>query len=185
MKVHFVSTVDGPKQLHRRTTDEIKRLGHELITEHYLMRKLDEINHESLEESQEYVSKLKSWMRDADVVVFDTSKPDISVGYEIAIAMSLHKQSIVLYHEHSEVPHALKGIQTYKLQLLKYSDSDLETVIGDALSIASEELNIRFNLIMSSQLNADLERVSHERGLHKSSFVRKLIKDYVNKNPLD
>jgi hypothetical protein len=182
MKVLFVTAVDGLRYYHKRIVDHVIKRGDELVTDHYLSRKISEIKDETEQDSEEYIRKFRRWLRDSDVVIFETSRPDISVGYEIAIALSMLKQTIVMYHKKvGHIPHGLKGIHSEKFQLVEYDEYSLESSLDCSLEMAHEDLSIRFNFIISSQMNNFLEDASKTERINKSTLLRRLVLNYSNK----
>lgn len=179
MKVHFVSALNGPTNDYKAIVKVVTEKKHSLITDHYLCRKLEDVNQESASESEKYIRNVRKWMTAADLVIVETTKPDVSLGYEIAVALSMHKQTAVIYNRNvGHIPSALKGIHSDKFQLCSYELVDLKQVISDVLDFAENNLPVRFNLFISSQQNAELEQICENEGVSKASVVRKLIQDH-------
>lgn len=184
MKIHFMTAVDGNHEDYRKITDALIEAGHELVTDHYLNRTLDEIHDESPEESEKYAKKTRSWMRRADVIVFETTRPDVSVGYELAQAMNYMKPVIVFYRKASNsVPHSLKGVQSEKMQIFAYDDNNLEELLESSIAYAHEAVDVRFNFFISPSISQYLDWISKEKRIPRSVYLRNLIEKDMESNP--
>lgn len=176
MRVHFMSAVDGDKDLFAKITATIDSLGHELVTNHYLERKVEDIKLESSSESELYAKKVHKWIRKADVVIFETTKPDVSVGFELALALNMMKPVIVLYHKDNGIrPFSLQGISTDKLQLLSYDENTLVETLTLALEYALETSDVRFNFFISPSIGVYLDWISKYKKIPRSVYLRSLI----------
>ncbi len=183
MKIHFVAAVDGNIDDYTRIVRIIEKKNHELITNHYLERKLDEIVSESSAESELYAKKSQLWMKKADVVVFESTKSDASVGYELAVALNLLKPVIVLFHENKGIPpHSLKGVSSEKLQILGYDDETLSEMLELALEHASEISDVRFNFFISPTIGTYLDWISKNKKIPRSVYLRNLIERDMEDN---
>lgn len=183
MKIHFVVAVDGNKHDHESIAKTIEKLGHELVTEHFLTRKLEEIVKESPAESELYAKKAQTWIKKADIVLFETTKPDVSVGYEVALALNMMKPVIVLYNEESGYPpHSLKGYNLEKLQVLGYNAHTLPEILELALEHASESADVRFNFFISPKIGSYLDWISKNKKIPRSVYLRKLIEHDMEDN---
>ncbi len=183
MKVHFMTAVDGNSQDFKKIVSTIEKLGHELVTKHYLERKIDEIIKESPAESELYAKKAQSWIKKADILIFETTKPDVSVGYEVALALNMLKPVIVLYNEELGLPpHSLKGYNLEKLQVLGYNNHTLEEILELALEHASDSADVRFNFFISPKIGNYLDWISRRKKIPRSVYLRRLIDNDMQMN---
>lgn len=182
MLVHFASLVDGNQKHYKDITNKIVKLGHTLVTKHYLSRTIPEIENETPEESQKFHSKFISWMKKADVIVYEMTKQDINAGYEISHALSMNKPVIMLYEKNKcKTPYVFKGIKSEMLQIIEYEINDIEYYLREALDLAAELLNVRYNLFITARQNHFLCYLSEKKMLSKSSVVRRLINEAMIK----
>jgi len=182
MKVHFNAPLNGKKSDYQRIVTKINDLGYELVTNHVLERDITQVESETEEESELQSKKLASWIKNADIVVFDTSAPEVSLGYEIALALNMSKPVIVLYRKELSTPHGLKGIKSDKLQLVSYNDTTLEEMLEYALDYAEEATDIRFNFFVTPTISAYLDWIARERKLPRSVYLRRLIENDMGDN---
>ncbi len=181
MKIHFTAALRGKKEDYKKIIKKIKNLGYEIVTEHILERKIEEVEKESPKEAKEYSKKMQRWIKQADIVVSEVSKSDVSVGYEITIALNLGKPVVLLHREEQE-PHALKGLNINRLIVFSYNDRTMDEVIETALREAEEQMDVRFNFFISPQIAAYLDWISKEKRVPRAVFLRRLIKEHMRNN---
>lgn len=176
MYIHFACLVDGNQQYFQRIVNEISKLGHTLVTYHYLKRTIKEIENESPEESQDFHTKFISWMKKSDIIVYEITKNDINAGYEVSHALSMNKPVIILYEKGKcQIPYVFKGIESDLLQMVEYEIEEIDYYISEAITYATKSLNVRYNLFLTPRQNYFLDRIAKRRLLSKSSIIRDLI----------
>lgn len=172
MKVHFFADLEGNKQDFQKIIDLIRKFGYELITDHYVRQRYEEVKKERPEETQLYVQKMHKWIRDTDIIVVETTKLGLGVGFETAVALQAGKPVIVLYKPNEDnTPFVLRGSEIERLQLLQYTNDTLEETLKIALELASEQVETRFTMILPSDINSYLKEVDN-----RSEYIRKLIR---------
>jgi len=178
MKVHLMAAIDGSKDDYRKIIHAIEKSGHSLVTNHLLDRKIEDIENESADEAELAAKKIQQWIKKADVIIYEVTKPDVSIGFEVASALHLGKPVVVLYRsDNGSVPHGLKGISSDKLQVLSYDHNTLEELIKLSLEYAQETNDTRFNFFISPNLSHYLDWVSQTMKIPRSVYLRKLIED--------
>ncbi len=183
MKIHFSAAVDGDQVRYAQIVKIIQDLGHTLITDHYLVTTIENIKRQNGEEGDQYLRNVQKWNTLADIVVFEVSKSDISTGYEIGFALQLQKQVVVLVGDDQPTfPHTLKTLNNLNLQIIEYNSKNLKFAIEQAIDYANSCKNIRFNFMLSSELNAYLTLISEKKKSTKSEFLRSLLIGYRNKH---
>ena len=138
---------------------------------------LDEEGHEGY--VKEY-SRILNTIREADVMVFESSYPSLGAGYMIQKSLEMNKPVLVLYFK-GNIPTFLAGIQDEKFQLVEYTEKNLESKIKDAIEKAKSLADKRFNFFISPSLLTYLNQAAKEQGVTKSTFIRNLINDYRRK----
>jgi len=117
------------------------------------------------------------------VIVFEASKPDVSLGYEVASALHLGKPVIVLYRANTgAVPHGLKGINSDKLQVDSYDEETLPELLKVAIDYAQDVSDIRFNFFISPSLSNYLDWISQTKKCPALYTCEKLIERDMEKN---
>lgn len=176
MKIHFIALVDGDQNNYRKIVDGIKKLGHQLVTEHYLTRKISDILNETENESNQYRKNRARWMNEADIVMLEGTKQDINLGIEMAEAISLFKPVILFYKEkESSIPFSLKSENRTKVVIVDYNDKNMFQQLTLALDFAKVELDVRYNIMLPANLLHFLDQESKESKTSKAAIIRNLI----------
>lgn len=182
-KVHFMAPAMGNRADYQRIYALIQSLGYTLITDHILKRTIDEITRETEAEARKMTRQLHDWIREADIVVYEVSVPDVSVGYEVGIAFTDFIPVILLYRQGTGVvPQGLKGLNNELLQLLPYSDTDLPTLLKDALSFACEQTERRIYLSFPHAHLRYLNWIERRNKTPLATYVRSLVEDDMRDN---
>jgi hypothetical protein len=183
MKIHLMGPIDGNKSDYAKIIEIVESLGHEMVTRHVLERKMAEVEKETPQEAALAAKKIQQWIKTAEVVIFEASKPDVSLGYEVATALHLGKPAIVLYRANSgSVPHGLKGINSDKLQVDSYDDDTLAELLKVAVEYAQDVSDIRFNFFISPSLSNYLDWISQNKKVPRSVYLRELIERDMERN---
>lgn len=183
MKVHFIGDLSGNKADYERIVSLVKKSGHDLVTDHSIKRSLKDLEKETPEDAELYAKKMNQWMKQADCVVVETTVPMLGAGYEIAVALQLGKPVIVLYRPGVDnTPHVLKGMQSEKLQVSAYNDTNIEEVISLSLEYAAEQVDTRFNFFVSPAIVNYLDWVSKKKRIPRAVYLRRLIENEMKEN---
>ena len=181
MKIYFTTSARGDKELLESSLlihSTLEKLGHQLSD--YFLDDMDKekIYSSNDEEKQgRYLSSL-SHVKNADVVVLEVSTHSLTMGYLLNFSLS-HSKPIILLHKRDCRPVFAEGIESSKLQIWEYSNSDILLVLEEALETAKNDKIIRFNLIIKPEHFHFLQEKSKETGLSKSSIIRQLIQNQI------
>ena len=128
-----------------------------------------------------YRSMLKD-MDKADFCVFEASYPStLHIGHEITLAMEKNKPVIVLYIKDHE-PILFKGIDDRKIRWIEYNDTNLESLLNNAIEESKKEIDVRFNFFVSPKILVYLDWVAKKRMVPRSVFLRDLIDKEMKKD---
>lgn len=178
-----MGAIDGNQKRYKQIIDLIEELGHSVLTKHSITSNIDDIRSETPAEAELAAKKIQSWIKKADIVIYEVTRPDISIGYEISTALATQKPVIVLYESGvGEPPHGLKGIQIEKLQVLEYSDKTVKEALQLALEYASDTSDVRFNFFISPTIGVYLDWISKNKKVPRSVFLRDLIQKDMESN---
>ncbi len=180
MKAHFIGAVDGNKDDYRMIINYIRDEGWDVITEHSIERNISDIQKETSQEAEEYSRKMTSWIKEADVVVVETTKAVLGAGFELATSLSLGKPTIALYRPVvGDQPHVLKGLDSEKLQVISYSSETLQDSLRQALKFAIETQDTRFNFFISPKHQHYLDWIAKNKRIPRSVFLRRMIEQHI------
>ena len=182
MKVHFFGSLTGNKENYRKIIKALKELGHSVITEHSVSRKIQDITNETPEESEQYVKKMTMWMKKAETIVVEVSEPDLGTGYELAIAQSYDKPIVALYTEDKDINVLIGQAEiSDRMQAIEYDPSNLKKILKRALDDAKDQMDVRFNFFVSPKIVRFLDWVSKKRKMPRAVYLRRLIEADMKK----
>lgn len=178
MKVVFVASHSQGSEL----GEFYKRINKLLDDRGYIVYSGTLFNEKKHSEYLEDQKKREEWykesiakVREADVVVVETSYPSTAnVGHELTYALDLGKPVIALYKSGRD-PFFLRGRVDDKLTILPYTTYDLEQVLSNAFDYALATQDVRFNFFISPQIGRYLDWVAQKRRIPRAVFLRKLI----------
>lgn len=186
MKVFFTASQRGRKEYGKYydlIASSIKELNLILLDDDILhpqpkefYNKL-EYNHDA--NVKFYQTKLKN-LEQSDINILEISAHSLSIGFVIEKSLELNKPTIVLYYKDFN-PLLLMGNEDEKLILKSYTEKNLKKVLEEAIAIAKERRDKRFNFFISPKLLNYLEETSKKQGITKSKFIRNLILENMRK----
>lgn len=116
-------------------------------------------------------------IKSADILIIETSIHSLTMGFYVKMALDLDKP-VILLHQPSVKPFYFSAIQNDRLQIVEYTVHNIDNVIRDAIEYAKDSLDIRFNLMINSEINEYLKWASKKTHVARSSFVRNLILEH-------
>ena len=187
MKIHFFGSLsgneigDGGKTNYERIVEAIENLGHKIVTKHYVIKKVSEVLQETSKQHEDYFRNMLNWIKNADIVVAEVTKPEIGTGYEVSLAVNyLNKPLIALYTQGKFSPIFI-GQSSDKVQHLEYNSQNVESVIRLALDDAKDQMDVRFNFFISPKIGAYLDWMSKNKKTPRAVYLRKLIEEDMAK----
>lgn len=185
MLVHFVgSRYEISKNIDhlRQVVEIIKREGHVLADDW-----VDEtLVHQSEKEFKDtdwsllYKDSVEAISR-ADAVIAETSTPSFSVGYQVALAVSMKKPILVLNREGVEKSFFASGIEA-GIDYRKYTNSDVDATVTEFLKnndIGTKDM--RFNFFIDRPIYNYLRWAALKTGKTKAEILRELVKNEIEK----
>ena len=177
MKIFFGVSLRAAKKFkvhYAKIFDLIHKLGHINLNELPVIENPDSFYTMNESEIKQTHIRLSLKIKQADVIIIETTTHSLTMGYYVKMALDLDKPVIILYQKNSK-PYYFSGIENDKLQLVEYSLDNLKDVLSFALNYAKENLDIRFNLFIASELNEYLKWAAGKQHMARSNFVRNLI----------
>ena len=95
-KIYFCGSIRGGRNdadLYRKIIDRIKMLGNTVLTEHIASPEVFGL--ERNQTDNEIWEQDMAWLRQSDMVIAECSTPSLGVGYELAEAKYLSKETYV------------------------------------------------------------------------------------------
>jgi len=187
MKIHFFGSLTGNQMKvgditnYQRIVSAIEDLGYEIITKHSIDKKLEEVKHETIEQHQVYVKNMMKWMKMADIIVCEVTKPEIGTGFELAVALNMGKPIIALYTDGQDTP-ILAGSLSDKIQHVEYDVDNLKQTLRMSLDEAKDQADVRFNFFVSPQIVNYLDWIAKQKKMPRAVYLRRLIEKDMDKN---
>lgn len=181
MLVHLVGSryeiADNIDHL-RQLVAIIQREGHVLaddwVEESYKSQKIEGKDFKDTDWSLLYKDSVEAINR-ADVVVAETSTASFSVGYQVALAVSMKKPILVLNREGVEKSFFASGIEA-GIEYKKYTNEDVDETLTTFLrdnDISTKDM--RFNFFIDRAIYNYLRWSALKTGKTKAEILRELV----------
>ncbi|OGK13886.1 hypothetical protein A3A93_05905 [Candidatus Roizmanbacteria bacterium RIFCSPLOWO2_01_FULL_38_12] len=189
MKVFYTATYQGEDEFgkfYKAIYDEVKRLGYEQLDDDAIkMNYIDYVKWMKKGRSAQLnnYEKKMNFIKKADICILETSAHSLGLGFMVQKSLEMGKPTIVLYYK-DNVPYFLQGAEDEKLIVKSYDEKNYKKVLKNALSLAREKRDKRFNFFLSPKLLGYLEDVSNAQGVTKSKILRDLIVEHMRKRSI-
>ncbi len=190
MKVFFTAPQRGKKDLgeyYKKILATVKDAGYTSLDDSVINISNEDFykNFEGMEkvEHEKFYNKILDILRKADINIFECSFPSLGIGYQITKSLEYGKPTIVLYFENVPSHLFFAGADDEKLIIRSYTEKSLRKTIKEALEVARERRDKRFNFFISPKLLEYLEKASNSEGITKSKFIRNLIVNKMRNQP--
>lgn len=139
---------------------------------------------ESIDYEVKKFKEMEKAIREADIVLIEASYTIRRSGFEIARALDEKKFVITLTDKKVKPnsPGILVGNPARNYTHKSYTKESINQVLDEALEQAKENLDTKFILIISPEIDKYLEWASAERRMHKAQVVREAIENMMNKD---
>ncbi|GEO63492.1 nucleoside 2-deoxyribosyltransferase [Companilactobacillus nantensis] len=116
MKIYFAASIRGGRddvKIYKELIDFLNQ-DNQVLTEHIGNGNLS-VTSQSQSDDKYIRDRDINWMKEADLVVAETSNPSLGVGYELAYAEKLHKPVIILHNStKSQLSAMINGTDYFK-----------------------------------------------------------------------
>ncbi len=139
---------------------------------------------ENVDSMVKMFKQMEKAIREADIVLVESTYPVRRSGFEMARAIEEKKPIIALYDSSqvSSTPGILLGNKSKYFSHREYNSNSIDQVIEEAIEDARKHLDTKFILIISPQIDKYLEWASQERRLHKAQIVRDAIEKQMEED---
>ncbi|MEI6690835.1 MAG: hypothetical protein WCL07_03755 [bacterium] len=180
MKIYFTGSLhnhDINKLVYQNIIDILKKMGHDIKSDHIMSAGAVDIDRQSSIEKGAYYDSLNKWIAASELVVCEVSYPStINIGHEVSLALDKGKPVVGLYQK-GRAPGVLQGIKSEKFILLEYENDNLEDIIKYGVDEATSQADVRFNFFISPQIGRYLDWMSQGKRIPRAVYLRKLIED--------
>ncbi|MFC6176683.1 nucleoside 2-deoxyribosyltransferase [Companilactobacillus huachuanensis] len=136
MKIYFAASIRGGRddvKIYKQLIDFLKQ-DNQVLTEHIWDYSLSVAGQK---QDDSYIRNRDiAWLKEADLVVAETSNPSLGVGYELGYAERLHKPVIILHNsKNSQLSAMINGTDYFK-DIFEYS------TVAEAIEILKRVLKL-------------------------------------------
>lgn len=184
MKVYFTASLRGKnnKDLdYSRIFKIIKDLGHQHVDELILSADAGKFYQGGHQDQAELYRNALENIKNSDLIVLEVSVPSLSMGFLLVKALEASKPVIALY-KNDYAPYFALGIDDDRLQVIDYTEENLEIELKSAIEIAQEKTDVRFNFFISPAIGRYLDWISKIKKIPRSVYLRALIEKEMNNN---
>lgn len=185
MKVCFAcstSEIGTHKDAYRRICALIKEMGHTL-TRDWLEEAIRIVENKAVNtlDREEVYNKVLGSILAADVMIIEGTVTSFSVGHQVTLALSKNKPTLFLMKKSLGKKNGkskdsfLKGITSPLLTVAEYDDSNLADILNDFLNNNGGRPVVKFNIVLTKEIENYLNWASFTHKLNKSEFIRNLI----------
>lgn len=189
MKVHFAASTSKINELGEQYSTICtltKKMGH-TITRDWLPEAIKLINsgHTDIPREGVYDEVLKAILA-SDVVIAEGTTASFSLGHQITLGLSKGKPVLFLKNEDYNakskkrfVSEFVDGIKNPLLTVAKYNSNTLPDILNDFLNKNGASPIVKFNIILTKEIENYLDWASYAYKTNKSEFIRKLILEHM------
>lgn len=192
MKIHFACSTSELEIYSKNYTDIcnlIRGMGH-IITRDWIDNAVTTLNDYKkgkikIDRVEIYNKAIESILA-SDAVVIEGTVSSFSIGHQMTLALSKNKPTLVLiYNDDSEKKNKfqssfIQGIKSPFLTVSKYSSKeDLKKILTDFLS-KSITTSVKFNIVLSREIESYLNWASFYYKVNKSEFIRDVLTRHMN-----
>lgn len=179
MNIYFAcssSELERYKNTYLQIAQEIIKGGHEISVDWLSKALKDKGKNPEVKKTilKEGIDAIKT----SDALIAEVSLPSSSVGYQIALAVSLKKPVLCLYSEEfgkKRPPQVIEANNSPYLLVKKYSVENLAQAISTFLKSVIKKRISKFNFIVTPEINKYLGWLSNQGKTSKSEVLREKI----------
>lgn len=184
--MHFASStseLDTFKSDYRAICRLIKEMGH-TITRDWLEEAINLVESEAVGslDREEIYNKVVASILASDVVIIEGTVASFSVGHQVTLGLSKNKPTLFLTKKKSAGTKGTKvkssflaGLTSPLLTMAEYDDSNLADVLNDFLNNNGARPVVKFNIVLTKEIENYLDWASFTYKVNKSEFIRNLI----------
>jgi hypothetical protein len=183
MTAYFTASVAAKQKYleqYLKIIQDLQAMKVRVIYEHIIESSEETIRLHTKEERYSFHDKVEKWIQSCDFMVVETSHPSISVGYEIAHALRIGKPILLLYSE-GDPPSLLGQHKNERLVCERYTLEKVSQTIKNFIRYIEGKHDLRFTFFISPEIATYLDRISVQRKIPKSVYIRQLIEQEMEK----
>ncbi|MBU0974596.1 hypothetical protein KKD03_02755 [Patescibacteria group bacterium] len=183
MNIYFTASARASieiKQNYQMIFDSIRKLDHKNIDNWKINTNPHNFYSATDDHKSEVYSNALELIKKSDLVILEVSTHSLTMGYLIKYALDI-KIPVIALHTSKHEPGFIIGIEDENFQLIEYAPNSIKITLQKAIKFAGNTGDIRFNMMLSPKLSTYLKEASDTENVSKAVFIRRLIKEYRNK----
>ncbi len=191
MKIHFAcstSELSEFKKDYRQICSIVKGMGHS-ITRDWLEEAIKIVENKKVDtlDREDVYNKVVASIFASDVVIIEGTVTSFSVGHQVTLGLSKNKPTLFLVSKQKGKKKIrskgsfLAGINSPLLKVVEYDDYNLADEISDFLNNNGGKPVVKFNIVLTNEIENYLDWVSFSRKINRSEFIRNLILNHMKK----
>ncbi len=186
MKIYYTSSIRLNKEL-KNIQEKIKNIVLEekntFVSIYAQFPKVEDYLGLDEEQAFNIFRKSQKSLLEAEVVIADVSHPSDRIGFEIATAINEKKPVLALIKKGIKLAPPIQGNNSRYLTVAQYDGiEDVEHIVKKFIQDAKKNIDTKFILIISPQIDKYLEWVASERRKHKAQIVREALESQMSKD---
>ncbi|MCB9813650.1 MAG: hypothetical protein H6772_04560 [Pseudomonadales bacterium] len=185
MKIFYTASLRGIKTNREKLQNIynlIEKLGHKNLDKVlFNIEDKDKFYNGKHAEKISHFQRMIRSIKQSEVVILEVSTHSLSMGFILHKALEMNKPVIALYQP-GNPPFFAQGIENDKLQVIEYTESDLENILKDSIDYAQGKSDVRFNFFISPEIGNYLDWISKVKKIPRSVYLRTLIEKDMEKN---
>lgn len=181
LNVHFIApktNLADEIEFFRRIVEAIHRRGHTLAKdwlEPGYLRFLNKQPDEIIDWASSCRANIEA-IPSCDVVIAEVSTKSFGVGYQVGLAASQKKPTLLLRREGISKEAFLGGLDHTYVTKAEYNSQTIDEIVGGFLEKDEDDLkDIRFNMLIDRKLNGYLNQSAIKTGKTKAEIIRELL----------
>lgn len=190
MKVHFACSTSNfikYQKNYLKICEEIKKLGHTITrdwigegVEFFKQKKTD------IDRTDIYKKTIEAILA-SDVLVVEGTVSSFSIGHQITVAINKNKPVLFLIYEKNDEKNYFRssfidGINTPLITKKTYNNNNLERTLEDFFNSNKKGATIKFNIVLTKEIDNYLDWASFAYKKNKSEFIRDIIAKHIEEN---
>ncbi|MQS88211.1 nucleoside 2-deoxyribosyltransferase [Companilactobacillus mishanensis] len=132
MKIYFAGSIRGGREnveIYRELIEFLNQ-NNEVLTKHIGDKDLSVDGQTELSDA-EIRKRDIDWMKEADLVIAETSNPSLGVGYELAYAEKINKPVLILHNKRTKLSAMINGTEYFKDINYYFSIEEARHILGE------------------------------------------------------
>jgi hypothetical protein len=188
MLAYITTAISEKNEYGQLYLKEIENILKEVGVKTYKSIQSIDDNIEHTKSSEEKSFEVLDNIKKCDIFIGEMSLPSQTLGFQLAYALNISKICLYIYPEDSKgKPNPpLLGNPSRLLTIKSYNKDNLRDILISFIIKAENKLKSdRITFVSTKQINEYLRKKSLIENTAKGEILRKIIEEYIQKNPIN